>query len=441
MARNIRTITIALLLVASWTFSVSADQRFDIRSRLKLELLRQNREAGSPLTRQQIGDFCQAMTKPAAEIRQTPSIDVGFHDAPGPATDGSIPLGDRIPLILVHGSSSDVISDGEFGRPLNDMERWISYLEAFNADSDFSSSFKVYRFVYDSRLGIEQNGASLVSVIDNISSYSGWENEDLDGKDFLVLAHSMGGLVARAAMNTQFTQGIDAGDYFGDHVINLVALGAPHRGSPWAIPAWVYDSVLRGSGMTELDFYFAYVLHWGFEPYEGEFDLAWDNYDDGLPLTDMITHRELFIPTMKDVGGGPDQHRESLVNPYPGDLNSIDMFTGNLILYCAENPPASHVNTIFDLSFYYALGILNEHHLLGFTSNKLATIIAGDLGEGGLKPYGNNDGLVPAASAVFDGEMVSEVIYLDNSDHLSLLDNSLAVDAVVNKLLDIATGQ
>lgn len=439
MFRKIGVLSASFLLLAMCSILAHAEPQSAPISKLRMELLRQNKKAGGLLTRQEIDEFCKFLTEPVVETRQTPSIEVGFYDSPGPATDRTVPLGDRIPLILVHGSSSDVISDGELGRLLNDKERWILYVHSFNADPEFCSRYKVYRFVYDSRLGVDANGANLVSVIDNISAYSGWEGEDLDDRDFVILAHSMGGLVSRAAMNKQFVLGIDAGEYLGDNVINLLTLGTPHRGSPWAVPGWVYDSVLRGSGITGMEYYFSYIFHWGFEPYEGSFDLAWDNYDDAVPLTDIITYQYLFVPVLSNVGGGLDQHVESLTAPYADSLNETDMFVGSLILYCGKNPPAGHVNNLLDLSFYYALGILDEHHLLGYSFNKLAQVIAGDIGEGGAKSYGDNDGLVPSSSSTFDGEIVSYSEIFDNCDHLSLLDESGVILSVGNMLISIAT--
>lgn len=440
MVRKAATVIAAFILLAVWFSPAFAAPDARRIQRLKMELVRQNKEAGGVLTRRQIDEFCEFAARPTAEARQTPSIQVGFYDSPGPATDGAIPLGGRIPLILVHGSGSDVISDGEFGRLLDDKERWFYYLAGFNADPEFHSRYKVYRFVYDSRLGIDENGANLVSVIDSISSYPGWEAENLDDKNFVMLAHSMGGLVSRAAMNKQFAVGADAGQYLGDHVINLVTLGTPHRGAPGAVPAWIYDSVLRGAGMTEFEYYFSYVLHWGFDPYEGAFDLAWDNYDDGVPLTDITTYEGYFVPVMRDVGGGRDQHVESLTTPYTGSLNDTDLFVAKLTLYSAVDPPAGHVNTLLDLAFYYGLGLLDEHHLLGYSFNKLGGLLAGDLGEGNARLYGTNDGLVPLASSTFIGAVVPYIETFGNSDHLSLLDNTQIVGSVKGRLISIADG-
>jgi hypothetical protein len=109
------------------------------------------------------------------------------------------------------------------------------------------------------------------------------------------------------------------------------------------------------------------------------------------------------------------------------------------MLYCGENPPAADVNTLLDLAFYYTYGILNEHHLLGYSFNKLAKVIAGDIGEGGAQPYGANDGLVPSASSTFDGEVVAHSETFDDCDHLSLLDKGAVINSLKNMLISIAT--
>jgi len=390
MANKLTILCCSLLILAVWLVPASAEPQAAYRADIKSELLKRNDGAGRPLTTQD------------------------------------------------HGNGSDVISDGELGRPLEDKERWIYYLEAFNADSAFYARYKVYRFVYDGRLPIEENGANLVSVIDTITGYPGWESEDLDGKEFVLLAHSMGGLVARAAMNMMFTVGTDAGEYFGDYVLGLATLGTPHHGSPLAVPLWVYDSVLRRAGITKTDFNFSYVLHWGFSPYEGSFDLAWDNYDDAVPQTDILTYSSLFLPAVGTVGGGLAQHVESLWFPYADSLNDADIFADSLIFFCGKNPPDGNVNDVLDLALLYVLGVLDEHHLLGYSSNKLADVIAGDLGEGNTKPYGENDGLVPLASAIFDGQTGSYSEVFDDFDHLSLLDDGQAIESVKDKLIQIA---
>ncbi|MHC4946219.1 MAG: hypothetical protein ACYTG7_24670, partial [Planctomycetota bacterium] len=119
-------------------------------------------------------------------------------------------------------------------------------------------------------------------------------------------------------------------------------------------------------------------------------------------------------------------------------LNTNDNYANQLILYSGKNPPFDNLDDLLDLVFYYTFGLLNEHHLLGFTHNKLAQVIAGDIGGGDTKPYGDNDGLVPATSALFEGVTVPFKQTFDQCDHLTLLDGSAVIDVVRAKLIDIA---
>ena len=398
-----------------------------------------------PLTRERINQLHNLMSEiRQAETRVTPSIsDVGFYDSPGDATDRDIPVGIRTPLILVHGDGSDILSEGhwwQWGRTLDDKERWINYLDAFNADAEFASLYKVYRFVYDSRLSIDENAQNLVTVIDNIDTFTGWEQEDLDAGHFVLLAHSMGGLVARAAMNKQFTEGLDAGEFLGNRVISLITLGTPHHGSPFAVPLWVADSALRGSGISPLEFVLLYTspIFRQFDAEVGDFDLAWDNYDDAVPLADMAAAPLLFLNIAALVGGGLDQHIESISDPYIAQLNADDRYRDRLVPYAGKNPPrAASVQTLLDVRNLILTGQFDEHDGLGYAANKLAEVIAGDIGEGDEKPYGENDGFVPLASAAFETESIPVTVF-DDSDHLSLLDGDPEISAVIQKLVYIA---
>ncbi len=414
----------------------------DLHSTVSQQLARENLAAGSPLTGLQIDQFVDFMSDRGAGVaeggdsRQVPSIQVGLYDSPGPATGRAIPLGNRIPLLLVHASSSDIISDGSLGRALEDLERWLEYVTQFNGDADFASRFKVYRFVYDTRLGIEENAGNLVTVLDNLSGYPGWGAESLDDRQFLVLSHSMGGIVARAAMNERFTVGNDAGDFFGNHVIGLVTLGTPHHGSPGSIPSWAFDTTLRGN-TSVVEFVAGYIGQIAWTPNEGAFDLSWDNYDDNVPLQNIASNLGLFVPVMLAVGGGLDQHLEGLANPYLAALNQSDAFLDRLIPVYASESPVANVDTLLELAVRFVAGTLDEHHLLAFADERLGRIIAGDSGEGDLEPYQDNDGLVPGCSARFDGAGVAEVIEFPIGDHLSVVDDPATVAAVKAKLVEL----
>lgn len=223
------------------------------------------------------------------------------------------------------------------------------------------------------------------------------------------------------------------------YLLRIVTLGSPHRGSPLAVPLWVYDSVARGAGITETEFNYSYVLHWAFDPTLGEFGLSWDNQDDAVPIGDLASHMPLALGVADRVGGGRDLHRESILNPFTRQLNTADAFADRILPYVAYDPPDRDIDSLVVLALYYTLGLLDEHHLLGFASNKLAAMYAGDIGEGNARPYGLNDGLVPYVSAAYS-EAGAPPIEFGETDHLDLLDRNAIIADVAATLLAIAPG-
>src|SRR5690606_27407062 len=85
------------------------------------------------------------------------------------------------------------------------------------------NKYKVYRYVYDHTKSITQNGTELAQFVNNY---------DFAGKQIIVIAHSMGGLVARYSLNYN--------QQFRSSVGGLVTLATPHFGSPLADPSWAY---------------------------------------------------------------------------------------------------------------------------------------------------------------------------------------------------------
>jgi hypothetical protein len=114
-------------------------------------------------------------------------------------------LGDR-PVILVHGLGGSII-DNDFG-PL------AAFLLQTNLATD------VIGFEYDSQDSIPTNGDFLRSMIGTLAA----QNPD---RTFTIIGHSMGGLVARAAIQGGTLPIAATGN-------NLITLGTPHLGSPIA---------------------------------------------------------------------------------------------------------------------------------------------------------------------------------------------------------------
>ena len=121
----------------------------------------------------------------------------------------------KTPLILIHGI---------FGDDSTYFEDLITYLQAVG----LTSTYKIYRFHYASdKHTVSQLGQSLRNWLD---FYRKLAPQDFD-KPFAIVAHSMGGLVARAYMNERNNDfGTFAHRPGGDSVIRLITLATPHHG-------------------------------------------------------------------------------------------------------------------------------------------------------------------------------------------------------------------
>lgn len=183
------------------------------------------------------------------------------------------PLDNRFPLILIHGWNHEAIP----GLPGDDI--WTNFIDYYQRDTLLRSKFKVYLFKYYSNVtDLAQLGAAFRDVVD-LETQS--DHKGFGTRDSVVVAHSMGGLIARQALSLPST----AGGLLGDHVLALLTLGTPHHGSmlangpamgekigsPWH---FLWDDILNGL------FYLAGSPDWW---QLNRTDLHWDNYDDALP--------------------------------------------------------------------------------------------------------------------------------------------------------------
>ncbi len=122
------------------------------------------------------------------------------------AVDGT-PINNRIPLVLIHGLYGKE-------RP----EYWDNFINYFNSNSVLTDKYKLYKFEYDSnKVDVPTIALAFKSCVNDL--------EELTGRKFVILSHSLGGLVARSYMQ-------EHGGY--DRIIKLVTLATPHHGSPLA---------------------------------------------------------------------------------------------------------------------------------------------------------------------------------------------------------------
>ncbi|OPX38042.1 MAG: hypothetical protein B1H11_05090 [Desulfobacteraceae bacterium 4484_190.1] len=138
----------------------------------------------------------------------------------------------RIPLILIHGlhGTKDTNFVSNDGNTSEEKEYFKNFIEYFY-NHDLQNNFKLYRLHYLSdRLSVQDIGQGLREWLDDFIS-----QDAIQDGPFVILAHSMGGLVARSYMEEQIhQQGAYTGQLGGTRVARLISLATPHHGSPAA---------------------------------------------------------------------------------------------------------------------------------------------------------------------------------------------------------------
>ena len=123
-------------------------------------------------------------------------------------------IGDRVPLLLVHGIHGNELSCVEGSTDsINSPNKgyWSKFRNYLAAVSDLSTKYKLYHFHYVS---------DLYTVRDIADALGRRVSEKFGSRSIAIVAHSMGGLVARSFMEEHGG---------GDRVGLLITLGTPSR--------------------------------------------------------------------------------------------------------------------------------------------------------------------------------------------------------------------
>lgn len=364
-----------------------------------------------------------------ADARMTPSPvkgdfyydnDSGSGSSVTGASSGTVPLtDDRIPIILVHGMSGDAKP-----KTLNYWYGWMNAdtggtLGYFN-QAPMSSMFRVYRYVYDSTDYISTNAAKFAKFVNDFYA----DHANFNERQVVIMAHSMGGLVSRYAMNTN--------PDFAAKVHRLVTLGSPHQGSQGANPTWIKYSGPDEDSWFISGIYNTFKLH---NNTAGCFDLAW--YATNQIPAQALT--ESAIAAMSDTYQ-PALLRNSLKNPFCGwsGMVATNKHDYKMVMF-----GGSSTNQIGDyLSKDWPSepsGEVKTDHLGLWVATKIFRSMSYADGRG----VGDNDGLVPLNSALLsDGNRhPNTTTYNLNAtegqqvDHASYLDVPVTMDSVKAVLL------
>jgi pimeloyl-ACP methyl ester carboxylesterase len=163
------------------------------------------------------------------------------------ANHDDFPLGTRTPVILIHG----IHASGTYPNFTPDENTFVRLIAHLNSNATFRDRFKLYRFHYMSDyLPVYQIARSLRNRIDDLVK----QNLLPENREFVLIAHSMGGLVARSYMNEHDT---DFGNTFrfqrgGARIARLITLATPHHGT------YAANDSARFWGNFDLDWGFAF---------------------------------------------------------------------------------------------------------------------------------------------------------------------------------------
>jgi pimeloyl-ACP methyl ester carboxylesterase len=221
-------------------------------------------------------------------------IQIFNHDTvvtyPNKQYDAGVHLGDRTPLILIHGwqggkSESNYIG---FLQPDNVPAAYFQeFLAFFQSESPeavkLREKYKLFVYKYPSFEHITYNGRMLGEAINSTPQIRDFI---ASGKKIDIIGHSMGGLVARSFIeehglgaalslstldDASNVKGIFNTTIGGSNAVGkLITLATPHHGSPAAGKSWV-DS---GDFIKE-------------RGTPGALDLMWDNFDRAVDV--MLT--------------------------------------------------------------------------------------------------------------------------------------------------------
>lgn len=285
--------------------------------------------------------------------------------------------GQKTPLILIHGihgteSSPKRTEPGQKRTEAN--QYWNEFKAKYVADKDLTSKYVIYDFqYYSNQESVQDIACELGLFID----------EKIPDRKHVILAHSMGGLVAKAYMVFySHKSGEWSGTKGGETVIGAITLATPHHGTHGSNDVnalkqhigfgWkqVIDKLNFAYWSDRAGFFSPQSLASGM-PNRG--DLRWDNYDKAISANSLTNNDvNIWLPTAN---------------------RKFEQFASKVILYAgvlrleniANSPQAAAAE---------ALGnrIYDNHQQLSFANDVLVN--------GYSKKFGSTDGLVPYKSSL-----------------------------------------
>lgn len=312
-----------------------------------------------------------------------------LRTSPVPATIYQLdlqPLGERNPLLLVHGLR------GEYRTLL----RWDRVIKEFHNNAEFCDRFKIYLIRYDSTGSLKAVTPQFKEALIGLHKATG-------GKKLSVLALSLGGNVVEEAML----------DPEVDAAVKLVfTMGTPFHGSPLFTADWFQYSLYKNLSwpLTRVDHSIAYRLYFERNPHLLA-ELGWDNADGLIP--DAGPFRSLLLLGPKGHLNVDNDANERLLRQNTEstpDKSKFITYAGYLLNpYLLPTLRRQVESTILApytlLTMRVPAHLAREHPVLKMLNREISRVVPRNGME--RKPtnwphvYALNDGITPVNSAIF----------------------------------------
>jgi hypothetical protein len=187
------------------------------------------------------------------------------------AFDDSL-LGNRTPLILVHGIASYQY----------DNFNWENFLSFTARKPEFQAKYKIYLYHYDSRRSVPDISRDLQATLKGFIGA-------LHDRNIKILAYSEGGLLTRNALQDP---------YLDSHTTEVLAIATPFHGSPLANPRWIQQQVKTENmfNPVRIGQKIAYKITGHKFPTFRQ-DFHWDNFDGAIPMADYVKDNGPMVQT------------------------------------------------------------------------------------------------------------------------------------------------
>lgn len=352
-----------------------------------------------------------------------PAIGYGLHRVPFHA--GSNQGTGHIPIILIHGvgSHEETQQEGAAEDPTKRYARWDNFINSSGIDLN---TYQLWLYLHDSYEPVGYDYGSAGELVpNNVHTFitelaNARANKGFPGSEqqFIMLAHSRGGLVARTFVEKSG---------MADQVMAAITLATPHHGSPLAVPEWGYHTLSKYSSLSspgtlplEQIGVWMSVAWW----LPGYADLAWDNFDGTVPhncgiperwftLITIVNH--VYTPlhqlTTNDAGKPMDAGISDITTHLPDsyrpgrragttlwDLNhgsEANQYINKFILY------AGHITNPLAKSWYEHAGLQVLVPMMERCESNDASV----------SHFAANDGMVPLQSALYLTASTDEPIY------------------------------